>query len=243
MDVENLIQSIHAALDENKIAKAVASCLRLARITHDTWSAVQFLKELSSGPDADLDPIRKELQEFDDKERKQLWEEARERWMKRRMIDSTHKELQGKVFARSIGDLEADIQLFEQAAADAQSPPGLHPVDLYFNEKSNEVLRTENRAHVRSLVGIRERVRMLCLDFVTDTEKLFLNARRRVEFAQDIQQSVDNYLKKNDNSTFQKLQKAQELLVASDPESLALSLTELRRALKGSGGSCVSTDR
>ena len=235
MDIITIAQSVYAALDDNDVTSAVSHCLRLARLANDHLYSLHFLRELSSDRDEFTEAFASETDGFSDELRDFLYRKTTDRWFKARTIDcpdDSGNKLDKGVYVKSIGNLVSDIMQSEKEAAEAQTPQGLHPLDMVYREEANAAARGILRDNIRILVCIRERARRLCLDYATTLEKQVLNQRRQNSFVLEMQELVDNFLKSHHFPTFQKLQKAQELLGSTEPEDLSLALTEIRRATK-----------
>ncbi len=232
--MKTLLQKGFELIDNDDLLKCVRVCLRLARTNNDYLNAAIFLRELSTDSRAFGDTFYIDTASLTREAQEMLFTLSQDKWMKERHLTykNSNDDDAPEYYVKSVGELIHDIEHYEKSIDDFKTPTGMTPYDTAAFEDENKVLRAKVSSQLNSLYILKERIRSRCLNYLITFEKQITNQEKVRDLQFDFVNEVNNYFKEKDESTYQKLVKAMELLISNDEESYSLLLTEIRRTIK-----------
>jgi hypothetical protein len=157
-------------------------------------------------------------------------------WIKERpaIQISDHMEIlqTTNVIAKSIGEIESDIESYTQYLRDQSIPPGLHPLDLYIAHRDLQQDRIATMAFIENYQSIIGRVNARAHDFLSKSEQQILFSMINSDIFANYQNYVIRKLSEISSESVGIFNSAYQRMNESNPESWAQALTSCRRLLK-----------
>jgi len=238
MDYLGAINRVYEYLEEDRVDKAVMTCLRIARNLKDYLYAAVFLREMYPVKREflrvlydDTSHLKKEAQKF-------LVEKSLEYWLDTHTLDyslATNEDGEEcNILTFGVGQIASELEQGELSIKDLKLPQGMGEFDTaaftdrYMNKK--EWLRLR----IRAVHTVKDRIKTRCLNYAIRVERQLQAQSKSQDFLQQIQGEVNNYFKAYSEDVYTKLQKAAQLVDSNDSEDHSLLLTQVRRAIKAS---------
>jgi hypothetical protein len=238
MDYAAAISRVYEHLEEDRVDKAVMTCLRIARNLQDHLHAAVFLREMYPVKREflrvlydDTSHLKKEAQEF-------LVEKSLEYWLDTHTLDySLATDENGEecnIFAFGVGEIASELEQAELSIRDLTLPEGMGEFDTAAFTDRYTSKKEWLRLRIRAVHTVRERIKTRCLNYAIRVERQLQAQSKSQNFLQQIQNEVNNYFKAYSEDVYTKLQKAAQLVDSKDSEDHSLLLTQVRRAIKAS---------
>jgi hypothetical protein len=224
--------------DSVPLSSIIRKCIRAARLRNDfynliwlEWEMIELTdKELKYSVLADLLPHL--TSDFFEKLNKKFGEA----WLKERTFENINLkprvETEEKILPKGIGEIETFALYYENAANDVETPPGLHPLDLYFKSSENANTKFMFRHYAKECKAIIERVRHRVYEFLSLAEKEILFGQIYADIFEQNRLYVDVRLGQICPDALNKFVSAYKRMKDDDLESWAQALTSCRRMLK-----------
>jgi hypothetical protein len=146
--------------------------------------------------------------------------------------DDGNMEYVGKILARGVSEIEIEVARYRQIASGAQTPAGLHPLDLYFVDQSNSDLRSKATTIASSYQSILARIRQRVHVYLSQTETQLMFGQLHSDIFYQYRQHVDLRLGQLCPDALEKFVAAYGSMQENTPESRSHALTSCRRLLK-----------
>jgi hypothetical protein len=238
MDYRAAINRVYDHLEENRVDKAVMTCLRIARNLRDHMYTAVFLRELY--------PVNREFLRvlYDDTSHlkkdalKFLAKKSLEYWLDTHTLDyslATNEDGEERnILAVGVGQIASELEQGELSIRDLTLPSGMGEFDTA--AFTDRYMRTKEllRLRIRAVHTVRDRIKTRCLNYAIRVERQLQAQSKSQNFLEQIQNEVNNYFKAHSEDLYTKLQKAAQLVDSNDSEDHCLLLTQVRRAIKAS---------
>jgi hypothetical protein len=219
------------------LSAIIQKTIRIARLREDyvnlwwlEWEMVNIIHEKTRFQAIpEIIHLTKDQIAFFDKEFKGTWVQER---LVTEISQSGQIGSGTVVYPKGIGEIEADLTMFTQAAAESQVPSGLHPVDLYFEHQATSKVRVVHRVRANDCAAILQRVRQRVHRFLSQTEKQMIYGQLHSDVFERNRRYVDLRLGELCPDAIAKFVAAYSRITEDDPESRAQALTSCRRLLK-----------
>ena len=139
---------------------------------------------------------------------------------------------EGKVVSHSVPEIELHIQLLQDAISKADTPQGLHPVDLFVLEQATALKRDTLSVMSSELRRVLARIKQRVHDFLSLTEKQLILGQASADIFERNRQYVDARMGQIAPEVLEQFTVAYRRINEGDPESLSHALTSCRRILK-----------
>jgi hypothetical protein len=233
-----LVQETLDRFDELTTSDVLRRAIRVASLREDMRSLWWLEMEASpSDKAAAVERKRKYSAGMTPEERDRFHDHIAARYMGRRTVTPLDEDMrpdpERKILSLSVPEIETTIARLEADMSRFVSPPGLHPVDLYFDEESNKKLRMISSWGLDQHTAVLVRIRQALHKFFVDTEsELFVRDRgttifdRTREFVEQELRTVAPEVSGMFSSALGRLEDE------GDPEALSHAATTCRRILK-----------
>lgn len=236
MNCQPQIERIYEHVETGAVDKAVFACVRLSRAIGDIFNLSIFLREVSADDKQFTSAFYDETRSLKKDAQKFLWKTSHEYWLAGRTLEGYphggDEKDEKKVLTPGVGELQREIEHFEQCLKDLQLPPGMGEFDTAAFTDRYAKRKGLIRDRLRANQTVLERIRTRCLDYASRVEKQLAAQAANVHFLEEVQSSVNNFFAARSADAYTKLMKATELAQKTDAEDQALLLTSVRRALK-----------
>jgi len=236
MDYRAAIQRVYQHLEEGHVDRAAMVCLRIARNLRDYLNAAVFCREIAPDNKAVIRNLFEDAKELSDEAKKHLYELSGERWLETHTLDfALGKDEHGdplKVLNVGVGEIEREVHQDEGCIRDMSVPTGMTPYDTAAFTSEYATHKAKIRLRISANNAVKERVKLRCLNYAIGVERQLEAQAKSQSFFEHACNEVNNYFKANSEDVHRKLEKAGLLFDAEDAETLALLLTEVRRAIK-----------
>ena len=236
MDYKTAIERVYEHLENDYIDKAVMTCLRIARNMQDYLYTAVFLREMY--------PVRREFLRvlYDDtshlkvEAQKYLDKQSLEYWIDVHTLDyslaSTEDGEERNVLAIAVGEMDPELEQWEQSIDDFTVPLGMGEYDTAAFADANTRQKGQIRLRIKAIQTVKQRIKTRCLNYVIRIERQQQAQSKSQNFLEQSQNEVNNYFKAHSEDVYTKLQKAAQLVDSIETEDYSLLLTQVRRAIK-----------
>lgn len=136
------------------------------------------------------------------------------------------------VCALPLPEIESRIAVLSKELERSVPTPGLHSVDLYFNEKQNFELRRLVNLNIEELVGVRERIQQRVYAFLSQTEQQLVYGQVNADIFERNRRYVGDRLAVIAPDVVEKFTAAYRRLSDGSVEARSHALSSCRRVLK-----------
>lgn len=238
MDYRAAINRVYDHLEEDRVDKAVMTCLRIARNLQDHMYTAVFLRELYPVKREflrvlydDTSHLKKDALEF-------LVEKSLEYWLDTHTLDyslATNEDGEEcNILAFGVGQIASELEQGELSIKDLTLPSGMGEFDMAAFTDRYMSKKEWLRLRIRAVHTVRDRIKTRCLNYAIRVERQLQAQSKSQNFLEQIQNEVNNYFKAHSEDLYMKLQKAAQLVDSNDSEDHSLLLTQVRRAIKAS---------
>lgn len=151
---------------------------------------------------------------------------------RRVLLPGPDGEVEERVWGRSIGELELEIQNRRTLIEEHRPPAGMHPQDLYFATEVYQKLLLTGSLGIEELQRVRERLKARLHQFLVETETAIAFSETAASTFERVRAYVDGQLTQLAPEALEQLRGAYTRASAGDAESLAHALLSCRRVLK-----------
>ena len=220
------------------LSAVIRKCVRIARLRNDhlnlwwlEWEIVNITDEQQR-----FKILREIISHFSKEVYGHYRKAFSEAWIRERecaaINDDGEIEYEDKMLAKGVAEIEIDFAHYRQIATDAQTPLGLHPLDLYFVDQSRAKLRSMALTIASSYQSILERIKQRVHDYLSQAEKQLIFGQLHADIFEQNRQYVDLKLGQLCPDALEKFVAAYRRMQENTPESRAQALTSCRRLLK-----------
>lgn len=234
MSAEAIVHRVFDHVEANEIDKAVLACLRLARLTGDTYNAVIFLRETYP----DLSQLRSGFfdltSHLSEKQREWAWKRSQDEIIEEHTLGYAVNpdNPEANVLAMGAGELMNEIQEMEREIQAMQVPSNFGEFDAAAFQDRYDMLRSRASLKIRACRTVLDRIRTRCHLYAIRVEQQLTSAKRTSEFVGNQQKRVQDFYASRDQKIYERLRKADALVESPDPEDHALLLTTIRRTVR-----------
>ncbi len=238
MDYRAAVSQVYDDLENDRVDKAVMTCLRIARNLPDHLYTAVFLREMYPVRMEFLRVLHKDTSHLKVEAQKFLDEKSHEYWLDTHTFDhSLATDEEGRernILALGVGQIASEVEQMELAIKDLTLPPGMGEFDTAAFTDSYTNKKEWIRSYIRALHTVNDRIKVRCLNYAIGVERQLQAQSKSQNFLQRTQNEVNNYFKAHSEDVYTKLQKAAQLVDSEDSEDCSLLLTQVRRAIKAS---------
>lgn len=220
------------------LSAVIRKCIRIARLRNDylslwwlEWEMVNITDEQQR-----FRILREIISHFSNEVYAHYRKVFSEAWIQERecvaINDDGQIEQEDKMLAKGVAEIETDLAGYRQIAADAQTPTGLHPLDLYFVDQSRSKVRSMLLAVASSYQSILERIKQRVHDYLSQAEAQLIFGQLHADIFEKNRQYVDLKLGRLCPDALEKFVAVYRRMQENTPESRAQALTSCRRVLK-----------
>jgi hypothetical protein len=235
-----LIRSTITALDkdEMKLSAAIRGSIRIARLRNDFLNLLWLQREIIDNQNeyerrrtfSEIIPHFTKDQ-FDNYNKYFL-----EMWMSERPVivinDDGSIEKSNLIIAKSVSELENELEGMLDTYKNAQTPSGMHPLDTASVEKQNFYLRLQTQAYIHHYQKILSVIKNRVYDFLSQTEKQLTYGQFHADIFEQNRQFVELRLNQVCPEGLKEFSTALQRVGERTPETNAQALLSCRRLLK-----------
>lgn len=233
--VSRVVEKVYDDLESERVANAVKSCLRIARMLRDPLSTAVFHREIWPHKTNFSDVLLDDFGSLSKKTFEYVYEQSSEIWLRNHTLrESFLKGEDGKernIFALGIGEIEAELRTAEEVVNDLQVPPGMSEYDTAAFWHNTREAVAMHRARIKGVREVREKISSYCLNYAIGIERQLSAQQGADGFFQGVLTEVNNYFAAESESVYAKLRKSLQLVSSEDAEDGSLLLTSVRRCL------------
>ena len=238
MDYLVAISQVYDHLENDRVDKAVMTCLRIARNIQDHLYTAVFLREMYPVKMEFLRVLYDDTSYLKEEAQKFLVEKSLEYWLDTHTLDynlATNEDGENcNILAFGVGQISSELEQWELSIKDMTLPVGMGEFDTAAFTDRYTSKKELIRLRIRAVHKVKERIKTRCLNYAIRVERQLQAQSKSQNFLQQIQNEVNNYFKAHSEDVYTKLQKAAQLVDSKDSEDYSLLLTQIRRAIKAS---------
>ena len=236
----HLVRSTITALDKDeiKLSAAIRGCLRIARLRNDFISLIWLQREIIDNQN-DYERARAFSEIIPHFTKDQLDHYNKyffEMWMRERpaigLDEDGNIEKSDLFIAKSVSELENELEGMFDTYKNSQTPAGMHPLDTAVLEKQNFNLRIQIQTYANHYQKLLENIKNRVYDFLSQTEKQLLYGQFHADFFEQNRQYVELRLNQVCPEGLKEFSSALQRVGEKTPEARAQALLSCRRLLK-----------
>lgn len=236
----NLVQDALAEFDkpDYRLSNIIRKSIRVARLRND-WKNLWWLEnEMVTLSIEDKYPhsfIKEIALHLSKSEIGKISNEIVSQYMTERkttVVDDRGILDSGQIESSSVPEIEDKIQTLSEAVQSIQTPKGLAPRDLYFEDISNSNFKEKLRLSASFAKQLLGRIAHRVHDFLSITEKELFFGQVNANIFEKYRQYVDEKLKQIAPEAFEQFVSAYRRLQEGDIEPRSKALVSCRRILK-----------
>lgn len=226
-------------LENNQVplSTSIRRSIRIARLRNDfdnllwlEWEMCNLTKEDQRNP-----VIAEVLPHYTSEGYKLLASKYYLEWANEREIVQVTVKLEkkdGKILAKSVPEIENDLNSYARLELESKPPNGLHPVDLYFVDQSKTQIRIMASEMAKNCSSVLEKIKQRTHRFLSNVEKQLMFGQVHSDIFEKNRQYVELKLGEICPDVMGKFLATYRRLQESDPEAGAQAITSCRRLLK-----------
>jgi hypothetical protein len=232
-----LLRRIFDHVEQGDVDKAVRASLRLSRHIGDHMNTALFLRDLLDDKNEIARVLFDDTPHLKEESQKYLYQQSFERWLRSRTLPfsfgtTSDDDEERNVFVMSVGEFPDEVVQIEKAITDMVVPSTMGEYDSAAFTDRYDTIKAQLRLRIKAITAIKDRVLNRCFNFAIGVERQLGAQAKSVQFLQEAQNEVQNYFKSRSEDVYEKLQKANSLIMSNSNEDLSLLLTQVRRAIK-----------
>jgi len=220
------------------VSQLVNIAIRIARLRQDYVSLIWLLMEVNDmGQEHANIRVPKECLPHMPKESYlQYCRRYTEIYLKERELPKLDED--GKlaeetgIFPGSVSEIEDRLAYILTHISDMHVPEGMHPLDVYFKDKSNAEVKSILRSHEHNFKTILVRIRSRVSNYFSEVESQIAYSDVQSDVYFRYRSYVDSCLLNRIPEAYKKFTCANEHVDKDDPESFSHALLSCRRILK-----------
>lgn len=235
--MDEIVERLRTHVENSEVYNAISLAQTLSR-THRHWyEAAYFAMELSGNMTDVMTLMHADMKDYSDEDIKRVCEEAVTKFdnvhsnsplpiaMAARMGHSPRV-----IFIRA-GEIDSEIEQNLGMVSDASERASDREFDDPDGENQYRVIRINMRNKIIALRRIKTRILAEAGIYCSKLEKYINDKNQKTSFMSEIQVEVDSYFIQNASDIYEKINIAVAQARIDSPESGALVLTSVRRAL------------
>jgi uncharacterized small protein (DUF1192 family) len=219
-----------------ELGPTLEQCIRVAELRQDYWNlwwlryeALGFDKRATTELDLVM-RLRIPAEQYRSY-RTKILEDLMERH-KMAHIESKTKQLEDRVAAYSVGELDAQIDELDRHIRGSLPPQGLAALDLYDSNKRHEYIQDTLGPTLTEFRKVRSRIRERLHRFLVESEASIVFGQTAATAFERTRRYVDGELASIAPDVLAQFQAAYERSDKGDPEALSQALLSCRRIVK-----------
>lgn len=219
-----------------ELGPTLEQCIRVAELRPDYWNlwwlryeALGFDKRATTELDLVM-RLRIPAEQYRSY-RTKILEDLMERH-KMAHIESKRKQLEDRVAAYSVGELDAQIDELDRHIRGSLPPQGLAALDLYDSNKRHEYIQDTLGPTLTEFRKVRSRIRERLHRFLVESEASIVFGQTAATAFERTRRYVDGELASIAPDVLAQFQAAYERSDKGDPEALSQALLSCRRFVK-----------